>query len=1362
LPSASEIGSLADEIYEALDGWNDEARAIHALAGHEAGVRAQIKAEFQRRHGTTLDAYLRDQLSGDWLVKAFALLDAPHLNDPHTRLALALIPLGTRDDELLRILEGLDHAHRQEVASRYNRAFAMIGQGSLEADLKDDLSGWELHKCLAMMSRDLTKADHLYFLSVAITGTHTDSVVDLIQQTWAQGPLEFHQMNLDWERYVRQGDGWSGGWTGMTLRQAMDDELSGEAWALVKAVLDGYERMMVGARAAPTDRSPAAAQEAQEEIELMVAEDTLTAASAGVGTNEAQVYAAVARIREIWLHRIERAPEPLKAQLQRQWEERRAQFVGVVADEMDTGGAEYQRARLLLSGALTPADEVWLASKELDEDGVVRALIKHWGSGGMNALLSAAAHPRIEGEIELRPAFDVLLTVRVTSGTPFRRVAAISRRDFDDATRGARLLEVEIDEGDSDSELRRAYQILSAADAGLRQQVVRRFAEARLANVNGESPTRKFLAYISQRYQNSTAVWDITDLLDPATRGQQLVERARGRLEASRSGILDFKLEEWIQEYDAITGEDTVELAQESLERLEWIAEQATPSQLAALSALTGQRADQLARLEYGEFRQRLQELAALKQAIAEAVATTAELALSAVLTAATGGAASGLLLASLSSAVAGMVVREAFLGQQYDLISRENAGRLAAVLAGASLGALGGELFQSAIGADRMQQLTRMQTFMQDATQETLSQVGSGIATQAFSDRAPSAEDIAAGALTMLGSVAGAGTRGALRWTPNQAAVRVRRMFLSNLAQAGVAQASEQVSQLARAGAGDVTGPQIAGTFLRSAVSALQQSLYTTAGDVGAESVQAAREAPIQATEGTPPRRPSETGADVDEAPPEGPEARTTAGTTRAGEPVSQHASDVNAAERARAVELIGERAGALRPTARRPEGPPPPGGDYGARTTSADRAVAVYDEAVSAVGGHREVGLFYNANSGEFSVRIGTENQVRGPVGEGWVAVIHLHPNPENIIVQRLPAPADVMGAALAAFRTGRHVEYVESTRPDGSTRVSRVEVTTNPPRILVEMAAEPGESARRIEVRDPDEYAREYGAETRYLDPSSRLYQWVLNDLEEYYEARRAERPYADAEGRTAMGTASGPPQGAGAERTAAATLEDVVARRAELANPPSQRPAATTGQDWADYVFYAEGRLAAIEEALREGKPPPEAPRTFRSFVAEYPPGHPVRNRVQGSRFERRTREEAEEGLGAERAALLLSQPNLSEVLNPTVAEGELTRPDSLIPDAGGTWTAVTNKSRLSMESMSRSAVEHQVIFDLTEAWFKYTGKKYVRRTGERVEVTRVWLLYDAAGVPEHLRPVVRKAVADYQRLHQELTFEVGIF
>jgi hypothetical protein len=241
----------------------------------------------------------------------------------------------------------------------------------------------------------------------------------------------------------------------------------------------------------------------------------------------------------------------------------------------------------------------------------------------------------------------------------------------------------------------------------------------------------------------------------------------------------------------------------------------------------------------------------------------------------------------------------------------------------------------------------------------------------------------------------------------------------------------------------------------------------------------------------------------------------------------------------------------------------------------------------------------------------------------------------------------------------------------------------------------------------------------------------------------------------------------------ERTSAATAAEAAARRAELARPPKSLRTGQDRFDWVDYTFYAERRLSAIEEALRVGGTPPEPPRTFRSFVSEYPPGSWVRNEIQGSRFEARTRAAildafvkefgAEEG--ARRAELILSQPHLSQVLHPTVDKGMLTRPDHLFPNHRGTQTAISNKSRTSFHNMGPRAVQTQVVDDLLETVTKYTGPQYVRRTGGTpVVVDEVWLLYDAAGVPPTHRATIEHTVSVFNTMHANsgINFRVGIF
>lgn len=286
--------------------------------------------------------------------------------------------------------------------------------------------------------------------------------------------------------------------------------------------------------------------------------------------------------------------------------------------------------------------------------------------------------------------------------------------------------------------------------------------------------------------------------------------------------------------------------------------------------------------------------------------------------------------------------------------------------------------------------------------------------------------------------------------------------------------------------------------------------------------------------------------------------DSRTTTGTAkptpeRPFEPIA----DKNVAEKQKVVETLQGRLGkeVAQPSS---QGKPAPQGEYGARTMNSKEAVENYDKAVAESAG-REVGLFFNPNTGEFQVMVGTENSVRGPRGDGWQALVHLHPNPENVITLRLPAPADVWGAVKAAMRTGSHTEFVQSTRPDGSTGLAKVTVTTPPLKILVELPASPGEPARTIVAKTPDEYVAEYGRDSSYMEPGSDLYNWVMRDLDDYYDLKRK-----DADERTAAGVAGkptqtepGPAEQKGAHSKAIEALRREVLRQQEQADPATKK-------------------------------------------------------------------------------------------------------------------------------------------------------------------------------------------------------------
>lgn len=351
---------------------------------------------------------------------------------------------------------------------------------------------------------------------------------------------------------------------------------------------------------------------------------------------------------------------------------------------------------------------------------------------------------------------------------------------------------------------------------------------------------------------------------------------------------------------------------------------------------------------------------------------------------------------------------------------------------------------------------------------------------------------------------------------------------------------------------------------------------------------------------------RPAARGVEVLE-----PGSRTAAGTA-GGEPPNRQggsASDINPTAKAKAVELLEARVGRNRPP-QRPTGALTEA-ELASRPTSAETAVALYDRAVAHSAGN-EVGLFYNPRTGEFAVMLGSEMSVGAPGGEGWQALIHLHPNPENVIVHRMPAPRDVEEAVLSLGGSDRHVEYVEFQRPDGTTGVSRLEITRNPPKIVVELPAEPssggkpGEAGRRIEATSSLDYARQYGQEATHLAPGSKLYKWIISDLDAFYARFRAERPVGPRGERTAVGTAEPPapaPAGPGAEPpTAGAFREELGGRRPDVAarfaeadaafehseNPEGSQPLGATF-DAALATLEAHGMgpegYAAVERQLR---------------------------------------------------------------------------------------------------------------------------------------------------------------------------------
>ncbi|GHF00251.1 hypothetical protein GCM10017776_16630 [Streptomyces griseoluteus] len=208
--------------------------------------------------------------------------------------------------------------------------------------------------------------------------------------------------------------------------------------------------------------------------------------------------------------------------------------------------------------------------------------------------------------------------------------------------------------------------------------------------------------------------------------------------------------------------------------------------------------------------------------------------------------------------------------------------------------------------------------------------------------------------------------------------------------------------------------------------------------------------------------------------------------------------------------------------------------------------------------------------------------------------------------------------------------------------------------------------------------------------------------------------------------------------------------------ELARRKPPRMSEAMQRDWDDYVLYARQRANDIGQAALTGQKLPAPPRTFDNFRKAYPPGHPMRNRAGGTAFEEKVTDVFLEEVDPSRITSVKSQHHIS----PTPQGGPLTRPDVLFPDGKG-WKVVSSKSRQEMAKMKPPAAKAQVRADLQEALDKYTGAQYIRRTGDKVQIDSIWLIYDGAHVPDHLRRAIRSEVAQFQLARGKgFAFKVG--
>ncbi|HYR64059.1 MAG TPA: DUF4157 domain-containing protein, partial [Actinomycetota bacterium] len=738
------------------------------------------------------------------LVRILALLYSGRDDETYAQIGLAIIPPLTRDAELARIFGGFDrnNLHAREVMKNaYDQAFAGIhktAHDTLEEHLSDDVSNPELDKYLILLHRNLTPADELHLATTARSVTDKEVAIGILQTQYFKGVNAFQQLKDDWE--VLHVEGFVHG----NLKDAMSDELAGEAWQIAQSIFNAFDERMglVGEFNTAMWEGQEIDQERftskRENIDLTMLLQAFIAATVGgrgggAGTNEEQVYLSFRKIREIYEERIARATTEknpgLAAERRQAWNSLRAWLTerveGGAISEM--GGYELVQAKLELFGKLTYADQVWLAWQASDEAKMLDLVTDAWVENKELELRHQAEDPPAGSS---RPPFHAWTAVAQNNPASWK-IAELLREDGSDhVQRGARRLKLDLEGtagSTASSDLLTAYKFLQKVDrAELLEGVLEAFFDlpgptwgwsksdyVASAVTSGREYTHRtmFIGYLlspGSPFEFSVLMEDVKDLVrGPATSLDELVDRAEMRTAASVTGswYFDTPLAAAAEAVDWVTGEDTQDVARDALVRLRRMAKEAkaNPQDLELMMAMSGSKdVMALGQLEFNLFKDRLEDARNTRTTIVETFGTIIDVAGRSLLVTIIGPVAGAGLVSALGAFMSGMLVREGFLAQDYDLFSTANLSTLLEEVATFGFDSLGFEaVIAETFSAQAVGRLFKLESAganerIAKIVQETLKSSGSKLFEKAVANAIggltlPSGDELASRALNMV-----------------------------------------------------------------------------------------------------------------------------------------------------------------------------------------------------------------------------------------------------------------------------------------------------------------------------------------------------------------------------------------------------------------------------------------------------------------------------------------------------------------------------------------------------------------------------------------------------------------------------------
>ena len=156
LLEAKSEASDADSLRLAMKGLGtNESDIMKTLKDKNPDQIAKIKQEYQERHGRSLDADLKKELSGRRLEQAQSLLKSDQTGSDVADLQRAMEGLGTNEALINKTLEGKSDDERKALIEAYEAKT----NRTLEDDLKKELGGSDLTRASATLKGDEASAD---------------------------------------------------------------------------------------------------------------------------------------------------------------------------------------------------------------------------------------------------------------------------------------------------------------------------------------------------------------------------------------------------------------------------------------------------------------------------------------------------------------------------------------------------------------------------------------------------------------------------------------------------------------------------------------------------------------------------------------------------------------------------------------------------------------------------------------------------------------------------------------------------------------------------------------------------------------------------------------------------------------------------------------------------------------------------------------------------------------------------------------------------------------------------------------------------------------------------------------------------